>query len=57
MDERCASDAWSLTGLSECICTVQGYTVLAGDQALNAPVIGSIKVEFFAKAAMVSHLG
>ncbi len=57
MDEKRASDAWSLAGLSEEICAVQGYIVLAGDQSLNVPGIGSIKVEFFAKAAMVSHLG
>ncbi len=53
--EKCASDAGSCAGLSEDTCAVQGYTVPAGDQVRNVPVIGSIKVELFAKAAMVSQ--
>ena len=57
VDEKRASDAWSLAGLSEGICAVQGYIGPAGGQSLNVPVIGSIRVELFAKAAMVSHAG
>ncbi len=55
LDEKCSSDAKSFAGLSEDTCAVQGYTVPAGDQGLNVPVVGSIMVELFAKAAKVSR--
>jgi hypothetical protein len=35
---------------------VQGHTVLAGDQVLNVPGVCSIKVQLFAKAAMVPQV-
>ena len=50
-----ASSTVLARNLAEGSCAAQGYSVPAGDQTLNVPVIGSIKVEFFTKAAMVSQ--
>ena len=55
LDEKYTSAAKSIGGFSEGTCAVQGHTVLAGDQTMYVPDFGSIKVDFFTKAAMVSQ--
>ena len=50
LGEKYASATKSFAGSA-----AKGYTVPAGHQMLSVLVIGSVKLEFFAKAAMVSQ--
>ena len=55
MGEKYASAAKSVAVSFGGICAAKGDTLPAGQKTLNVLVIGSVKVEVFAKAARVSQ--
>jgi len=57
LDAKYASPAKSFAGLKEGNCADQNYTVAAGTQELNVPVIGKIEIKKFTKAGVSIEVG